>query len=229
MVIKRLNTKVQEFRLKYNGKKMERCDSYKYLGVYLDDQLNWKKHINFLCEKLSKMSGMFAKLRHICDLKLLKTIYFALVESHIQYCNVVWGNASDKILEPLSKLQAKILRIICFLPNDEISSLHAQNITGLLNIKQLNRLSIGKFMFKFKNKKLPRSYDNFFKVRTEEQRYSLRSRGKEDYVCEWGKSNYGMKRLQYQGVQLWNNIPSDIRNVNLLKEFKTKFKSLLLE
>ena len=80
MIVKRKNSKTQEFNLKYNGKKMERCLFYKYLGVYIDDKLNWTKHVNYLCEKLSKMSGMFSKLRHICDLKLLKTIYFALVE-----------------------------------------------------------------------------------------------------------------------------------------------------
>ena len=175
------------------------------------------------------MSGMFAKLRHICDLKLLKTIYYALVESHLQYCNLIWGNASEKVLEPLSKLQDKILRIICFLPNNAINTMQAQRITQLLNLEQLNNMAIAKFMFKFKNGKLPKSYENFFKVRPGQQRYLLRNRAKEDYICEWGKSNFGMKRLQYEGVQLWNNIPSEIRNLRAFKEFKNKYKSHLID
>ena len=229
MILKRKNNRVQEFNLKYNGKKMERCSFYKYLGVYIDDKLNWTKHVDYLCEKLSKMSGMFSKLRHICDLKLLKTIYYALIESHLQYCNIIWGNATPSVLEPLIRLQAKILRIICFLPNDTENTVLAQTQTKLLNIGQLNKLSIAKFMFKFKNKKLPKCFENFFRTRTGQQRYSLRSRVKEDFICEWGKSSYGMKRLQYEGVQLWNSIETDVRNSNSLREFKNKFKSLLLE
>ena len=171
---------------------------------------------------------MFAKLRHICDLKLLKTIYYALVDSHLQYCNLIWGNAAQHVLEPLIKLQGKILRIICFLSNDMGNTLQAQTQAKLLNIKQLNKLCVAKFMFKFKNKKLPKCFDNFFKARSGQLRYSLRSRVKEDYICKWGKSNYGMKRLQYEGVQLWNNIPTEIRSSNSLYDFKNKFKSYLL-
>ena len=83
------------------------------------------------------MSGMFAKLRHICDLKLLKTIFYALVESHLQYCNLIWGNAAQNILEPLIKLQGKIMRIICFLSNDMGNTTQAQTQTKFLNVKLL--------------------------------------------------------------------------------------------
>ena len=43
MLVRRRNIKTQEFSLKYNGKKMERCVFYKYLGIYIDEKLNWTK------------------------------------------------------------------------------------------------------------------------------------------------------------------------------------------
>ena len=39
-------------------------DNVKYLGGYLDDKLSWKTHINDLCFKLSKVSGIIFKQRH---------------------------------------------------------------------------------------------------------------------------------------------------------------------
>ena len=84
-------------------------------------------------------------------------------------------------------------------------------------------------MFKFKNKKLLKYFEDFFRTRQEQQRYSLRSRVNEEFIREWGKSNYGMKRLQYEGVQLWNSIAAEIRNSKSLREFKNKFKSYLLD
>ncbi len=230
MIIKRRNTvSYDSFILKYNGKRMERCSSYKYLGIYLDEKLNWKIHINYLCEKLSKLCGMFAKLRHCCGIELLKTIYHALVESHLQYCNIIWGNANETILEPLIKLQDKIIRIMCFLPNngDDMKPIYEK--LGLLNVKLLNKLTTAKFMYKFKNNKLPKSFEIFFRPSSTNQRYPLRNRNLQDYVCEWGKTNYGMKRLQNEGVQLWNAISPSIRNASNIKVFSKMYKTFLLE
>ena len=136
--------------LKFNGKKMDQCSTYKYLGVHLDENLNWKAHVDYLCKKLSKMCGIFSKLRHCCSKDLMKAIYFALVESHMQYCNMIWGNANQNVLKPLINLQNKIMKIICFAPysSDEVESLYVD--LKLLSLQKLHKLSKAKFMFKFK-------------------------------------------------------------------------------
>ena len=229
MIIKRRNNvSYNSFTLKYNGKRMERCSSYKYLGVYLDEKLTWKDHITYLCEKLSKMCGLFAKLRHCCNTELLKTVYHALVESHLQYCNIIWGNANEKILEPLIRLQDKVVRIICFLSNNEKDMQSVYKNLGLLNVKLLHKLTTAKFMFKFKNEKLPKSFENFFRTNNSNQRYPLRNRNMNNYACEWGRTNFGMRRIQYFGVQLWNGISPSIRNITNIKEFSKKYKLSLL-
>ena len=230
MIIKRGNKKPKDsFILKFNGKKMEQCVSYKYLGIHLDEKLNWKTHVNFLCAKLTKMCGMFAKLRHCCKKDLLRVIYFALVESHLQYCNIIWGNASDKSLAPLVKLQEKIIRIMSFAPPERNDIENMFNELKLLNLSQLNKLAKAKFVYKFKKQKLPRRFDDFLTVNTRHHRYMLRSCVTQDFKCVWGKTNFGMKMIQYEGAQLWNEIPQDIRNAGSLREFSKKFKSLFFD
>ena len=232
MIVKRNNNKksLPNFTLKFNGKKMDRCSSYKYLGVHLDDKLNWKKHINYLCEKLSKMCGFFAKLRHCCNIILLKTIYYALVESHLQYCNMIWGNADTRVLEPLVKLQTKLIRIMCFISRDEDRDIDQvfKNL-GILKLTQLNKLTTAKFMYKYKNGLLPNdNFTNFFKAPVGNHRYPLRNRRNQDFQFEWAKTTFGMKKLQCIGVQIWNEILPEIRNSNSLREFKSKFKKFQL-
>ena len=108
------------FSLKFNGKKMEQCSTYKYLGLHIDEKLKRKNHVKYLCEKLSKMCGIFAKLR-------------------------LWGSASEKTLAPLVKLQDKIIRIICFAqPESRIEDLY--NDVKLLDLTQLNKLTKAKFV-----------------------------------------------------------------------------------
>ena len=37
--------------------KIDIVNNYKFLGIYLDSQMTYKKHINYLSNKLSKIVG----------------------------------------------------------------------------------------------------------------------------------------------------------------------------
>ena len=43
----------------------------KFLGVYIDNKFNWKKHISYLASKISKGIGMIIKAGHYFRLSLL--------------------------------------------------------------------------------------------------------------------------------------------------------------
>ena len=47
-----------------NNYSLEQKDHVKYLGVMIDDKLNWKYHISFVCTRISRNTGVFYKLRH---------------------------------------------------------------------------------------------------------------------------------------------------------------------
>ena len=38
---------------------LEQKNRIKYLGVWIDDKINWKSHISFICSRISKNSGIF--------------------------------------------------------------------------------------------------------------------------------------------------------------------------
>ena len=47
-------------------------DNIKYLGVIIDSQLNWKKHILTLSKKISRCIGIMCKLRQFMNTNMLK-------------------------------------------------------------------------------------------------------------------------------------------------------------
>ena len=77
-------------------------DNIKYLGVIIDSQLNWKKHISTVSKKISRYIGIMCKLRQFMNTNMLKNIYYSLLYSHLVYAIQVWGSACiselDKIL-----------------------------------------------------------------------------------------------------------------------------------
>ncbi|KAG7309154.1 hypothetical protein JYU34_005076 [Plutella xylostella] len=65
--------------------------SIKYLGIIIDNRLTFKEHIDLLSRRIRKLIAIFKNLRYVAEGKLLKTIYFALCQSLLQYGIGSWG------------------------------------------------------------------------------------------------------------------------------------------
>ena len=61
----------------------------KFLGVIITYNLNWKKHINIVINKISKNTWIISKIRHLLPFEITCTIYLMLVEPYISYSHTV--------------------------------------------------------------------------------------------------------------------------------------------
>ena len=53
------------------GIKINRCHSTRYLGITLDDELNWKPQLDLLRKQLSQTTGVIGNLQCYLDHKTL--------------------------------------------------------------------------------------------------------------------------------------------------------------
>ena len=217
-----------EFYVKINGTDLEHCSQYKYLGVYIDEHVTWKAHVDYICEKVTKVCGLFAKLRHCVGYDILKAVYHALVASHLQYCNLVWGNANATTLKPLQTLQNRIVRIMTFAPFSSHNVEKIYDDLELLNLTQIHKLSKAKFVYKHKNGLLPNNFENYLCSVEQVHRYRLRSASNGCYREICSNTNESRKMIQYEGAKLWNTIPRNIKIVETLRNFSQIYKIHLL-
>ena len=69
--------------LKFNKIKLFESSKIKYLGLILDNKLNWKPHITELRKKLGRAVGMLYKIRALCPKSVVRSLYFSLFNSHL--------------------------------------------------------------------------------------------------------------------------------------------------
>ena len=67
-----------DLETKLNGERLYETDSVKYLGIQIDKRLTRKQHINHVALKLNKANAMLSKLRHVLDIKTLRSVSFVL-------------------------------------------------------------------------------------------------------------------------------------------------------
>lgn len=132
-------------RVNCKRQNLERVDSIKYLGLVVDSKLNWKCHLENLKFKLVKYIRLFYSVRTICYPKLLRSIYFALINSKTEYGLELWGGTYVTTLKPLINLQKHFIRIIKFKNRFE----HSAPLFVTLNILPIKNLYIFKVLKAF--------------------------------------------------------------------------------
>ena len=69
--------------------------------------------INHFCLKFNKANAMLCKIRHYVNETTLRSIYYAIFQSHLSYVCTAWGQ-NIKYNHRISILQRKAMRIIFF-------------------------------------------------------------------------------------------------------------------
>ena len=83
---------------------LKQQDHVKYLGVLLEEKMNWQYDIASVCACVAQSTGIFYKLRHFLTPTQLRQIYHTLIYPHISYAIVAWGSAYKT---HVNKLQVK--------------------------------------------------------------------------------------------------------------------------
>jgi hypothetical protein len=91
----------------HNNHANNECKAYKLLGVYLDEHLSLDYHVNNICKKLAKSLYCIKMAKNNLNPPGLRSLYFALIHSHLSYCPVILGCLNKSNLKKLEKIQKK--------------------------------------------------------------------------------------------------------------------------
>ena len=86
------------------GKRIYPNSSVKYLGIRINQHLDWKLHISEII-KLQRANTALSKLRHYIPLKTLVNMYHAIFSSHMRYVCQVWGLCDNVACHRILTLQ----------------------------------------------------------------------------------------------------------------------------
>ena len=64
----------REINIKFNRKRLYVTQSFKYIGVKIDKNVNWNHHINDLAAKLNRPNALLSKSGNYVNQKILRSI-----------------------------------------------------------------------------------------------------------------------------------------------------------
>ena len=127
--------------VKLNENVVEQREKAKYLGVWIDEGLTWKTHIEAV--QRTCFGGLAKLRRHRDSLPALtrKNIYNTLVLPSLDYCCVVWQECGKVLQQRLEQIQNYAMRLICSKPPRTPSEAlrREMNWTPLVNRREIFR------------------------------------------------------------------------------------------
>ena len=133
----------------------------KLLGLFIDENLSWKQHIDIVSSKISESIGILYKSGDVLSKQCLKQLYFSFIHNYVNCANIAWASTSKSKLERLCRFQKHAARVIYH--KDQYT--HASpllNDMKTLNVFQLNILNILCFMYDCKQNLNPPVFRNIF-------------------------------------------------------------------
>ena len=193
-----------------NDSQIKFVNSIKYLGVLLDRKLTFAQHINSVCSKVSMNIGILYKLSLNVPKHLLKNLYFSFISPYLEYCNVIWGNASNIHLNRILILQKRAVRVISFSSRLEHCVPLFQEY-GIMTIKNIFRMRCALHAFN--------NINNFTQII-----HNHDTRNRDDIFAEFQRLSVCQNSLSYVAPIIFNNLPESIKNSETFYAFKRKVK-----
>ena len=198
--------------LKIDGNDIHEVCKSKFLGVLIDNKLNWKDHISYVSSKISRSLGMIIKARNYLNKDGLVNLYYSFIYPYLTYCNHIWGNTYKTNLQKLVSLQNKVIRIISH-AKSRISSQPLYNKLRIMKFHDINKYLIGRFMFKYHTGNIPNIFVTFFQENREIHDHNTRA------ACHLHipavRSDLGKTGIRYRGALIWNHIYADGFNTDV--------------
>ena len=154
----------------------------------------------------------------------LKTIYNALIYPHMTYCNILWASTYETKINGIYKIQKNIIKIMTFSKYRQESRPLFQSL-GLLNIYELNLYLIATFVHSYLHGNLPLVFKDYFSTNDTIHMYNTRSSRK--LHISYKRTNYGKFSIKYKGAQIWNSLPTILRDIKLKYIFRKKIKQFI--
>ena len=158
------NTLSGNIDITISGVNIDRIWVAKFLGVLIDEKLNWKDHIASVKSKLSKSTAILYKCSQLVDIQSMHILYCSMFLPYINYCSKIWGNTYPTNISGIVILQKRAMRLL-------YGANHIDHTTPLfyrspaLKFVDPVKLKTAVFMFKAYQCKLPVNIQQHYEKR----------------------------------------------------------------
>ena len=217
MIFHRPRTTPPTLNLTIDETQLEQVNTFKFLGLLLNQNMTWTDHIKLVRSKISKTIGVINKIKYTVPKPILLTLYRALILPHLNFQILNWGR--DTAIENIVKLQKRAIRAISRVRYFAHTKPLFKSLK-LLKFEDLYQAALLKFNYKYENKLLPAFFLNLDLKRNCDY-HDYNTRHCEQIAIIAHKTNYFEELIRYQLIKFRNSLPRQIHEDTIRLNIQT--------
>ena len=224
MVFTPRNKLINDIDVKIHNVQIQRVYATKFLGVQIDAELTWKTHIEYTCKKLSKCVGILCKVRKKLYKSTLIGLYHSFAYPYLFTATMYGETITHHALKeyPWCKRNMRIITCSPFRAHTE--PLYLAN--KILNISDINDYIVGIFMYECLHGNIPDIFRGYFQRNADEHDHNLQNAN--DLYIPYGRLDIRKFSIKIAGGNLWNSLPSFVKNSQSINIFKKNMRNYLM-
>ena len=205
-----------------NEKCVRFVHSAKNLGVILDDELSFQKHIIKVVKSCFFSIRTLSRIKCFLTVEQLRTAICSYVFSKLDYCNSLYFGINDSLLRKLQSVQNSAARLLLKKTGKNNIAI-AQYMRNCHWLCVRDRISFKLCLLAFKSLSCsaPASLQEMFVYNSSERTVKLDEPS--------FKSGFGKRAFSRVGPRMWNLLPRKVRDQTEVEKFKTELKTYLFD
>ena len=196
--------------------------AFKLVGVWIDEDLKWKSHIENVTKKVNSAIYGLNKTGKSLDIKNKRLLYMGLIQSHLVFGSPFWGLAKKTRLKPLVTAQKRAIRRIHNLKYRDHTNDYFKR-SNLLKLDELVKYSTLTYVHSSIMVDSPSNIASLWK--TKPHNPVLRDRGQQLLRSKSNKQ-WIQDLPPNKQVKIWNECPIDPKNKR--NKYKNDLKTYYL-
>ena len=191
----------------------------KLLGIHLDNKLTFHDHISHICQKASKQVNVLARLSNVLSESNKMLLYNSFIECYFNYCCTLWHFCSNVDTFKVEKIQKRALRYVSrqmTSPYEELLQICQKSPLYIVRLRKIAEL-----VYMVSENMCPTYLNNLFTNNLCNR--TLRSAHNKQ-LPTFNTVKYGKRSIKYNGPQLWNSLPDEMKTSSTLSAFKQNVK-----
>ena len=219
-------TKCEKKSLDVNGELVERTDVIKYLGAYMDEQLNMQKHITEKCRKAIYGLYRLKQVRKVLTDEAAETIAVGIIMSHLDYSNAILIGLPKHEISRLQRVQVLAARAVLGTKAHESSTRCLKQLHWLLIHFRIEH-KVLTLLFKALKGTAPQYLKDMLKLSKSVRLLRSNNMCMKLDTPKIKRESFANRSFSVMGPRLWNDIPNEVKQCVDVEIFKKKLKAFL--
>lgn len=218
MVIRSVRKKLlRDIIIKSEDAVIERVEKIKYLGVIIDSKLKFEDQCDYILKKVGEKISFLNRIGSGISAYTRCLVYKVIIAPHFEYCATLLACMNVTQLNRLQVAQNRAMRVI--LQCNQYTKIEVMlDALQFMSIRQRLCFNVCIFIFKLVNGMLPKQLCN--KIQIIKDLGGAKTRQAENVRIEFRGTRNAQKSLFYEGIKMYNAIPTEAKKSTKLAVFK---------